>query len=137
VLGAAGARFDEAEVVEAVLDYQTLVIDDVDAPPAELPDLYTPEPERLSMVLQVGALQAAASQTRGPARFRDPAAPAAAALRAPRWVAVPLTDDAVGPEQQRAATTWSQAVGVARARTAGAAVAAEWQVVPVFAEAPA
>jgi uncharacterized protein DUF6603 len=137
LLGAAEARFDEAEVVEAALDYQTLVVDDVEAPPVQLPDPYSPEPERLSVVLQVGALQAAASRTRGPARFRDPAAPAAAGLRAPRWVAVPLTDDTVGPEQQRAATTWSQAVAVARARPAEAAVAAEWQVVPVFAEGPA
>jgi hypothetical protein len=130
VLGAAEARFDPAEIVDAVLDYQTLVVDDLDAEPAPLPDPYRPDPERLRVVLQVGALQAAASRTTGPARFRDAAAPPAARLRAPRWVAVPLTDDAVGPEQQRAATTWSQAV--AQAPPAGTGVAGQWQVVPVF-----
>jgi Family of unknown function (DUF6603) len=140
VLGAAEPVFDPQQIVGASLEYQTLVVNDLTEPAAPLPDPYQPDASRVGLQLQLGALQSATSRTAGRARFRDPAAPAAATMSTQRWAAVPVTDDTVDADALATATTWSQAIAVAQARSAspgqdgGAAptIAGQWQLVPVF-----
>jgi hypothetical protein len=100
-----------------------------------LPDPYRLDPERLRVVLQVGALQAAASRTNRPGalpRCSRRAAGRRPWLRAPRCGRpVPLTDELVpwARSSSARATTWSQAVAQPR-RPAPASRARA--VVPVF-----
>lgn len=139
-IGAGAAAFDPTQIVAVDLLYRTLVVEDLDQPPVPLPDPYRPEPGRIAVSLQLGALQAAASRTTGRARFRNPQALPAATLATQLWAAVPETDDALGPDQVAAASTWSQTLAASRAQGAAPSAASgrsgQWQLVPVFVGAP-
>jgi hypothetical protein len=123
--GGDGASFDE--VVPAPLVYESLVLDTVPQPASRDPRYAMPA-DRLLLHVRSGSVARAPLRRTGPARFRVPDAPKAAALVAPRFRIVPLDEGA--PAAVEAGTqSWSEY------RTALAKLnrgTANWQVVPAY-----
>jgi hypothetical protein len=129
--GTGAPIFDDAEVVDVSLDYDTLVMDALDQPPHHLPQPYTVDGDRLRSHLRLSALTQSALRSSGPARFRDESVPAAATLNQPRWSVVSLDDDAVTAPRDATSGTYSDALTVLAAANRGDGPAG-WQLISTF-----
>jgi hypothetical protein len=124
MFGGDGAGFDE--VVPAPLVYDSLVFDTLPQP-ANRDPRYTMLANQLMGHTRTGSVARAPIRRTGPARFRVPDAPKAAALVTPRFRIVPFDEGTPAPVDP-GTQSWSDYRAALAKLNRGAA---SWQVVPL------
>jgi len=124
MFGGDAASFDQA--VPAPLVYDSLVFDTLPQPASRDPH-YTMGVNQLMLHTRTGSVARAPLRRTGPARFRVPDAPKAAALVAPRFRIVPFDEGAPAPVDP-GTQSWSEYRAALAKLNRGAA---SWQVVPL------
>jgi hypothetical protein len=121
--------------VAAPLTFESIVIDGAGRSKRD-DKKYVLSAARLFDQTRFGAVAQASIRSIGLSRFRDAAAPKAAALQTPQWTIVSVTDAATTAQVTTGATWIEKQAAVAMLNRGAPASATVWQLVPVNEIAP-